>query len=73
MSLQRQAKLLNKRRVREVKQVTNVDSRKLEKGATWYIISEHWLKKWRSFVNNEGKRRTSAHSQMLIDLLLQAL
>ena len=52
--VQEEAAALAERRVREKQRVTAVDSYDNPSGedVSWYIISESWLAKWRSFVDN---------------------
>ena len=50
-----EANALNERRKRERDRILKVDTTSLEDGQTWYIMSEVWLARWRSFINNEGQ------------------
>jgi len=50
-----EANALNERRKRERDRILKVDTTSLEDGQAWFIMSEVWLARWRSFINNEGQ------------------
>jgi hypothetical protein len=59
--------MLERRRNKEKAKIVAIDSTTLNApDEVWYLISEVWLAKWRSFINNQGAA-TGKSKRLLIE------
>eukprot|EP00762_Andalucia_godoyi_P006760 ANDGO_00954.mRNA.1 putative ubiquitin carboxyl-terminal hydrolase 16 len=45
--------VLERRREKELADIQQLDSTKISKGSSWYLISSPWIAEWRAFVSGE--------------------